>query len=348
MTHPKESVIETMNESEKRVQPENEDLKVEWFKAADAPKIPPLFREVYGEEYPFRMVYESERILSAYESGEYFPFVVHAGNDRIAAYGALYRSAPFKGIVEFGQGAVSPSFRKGGLGRKLFEFAEISAPTLPGAEIYFGEAVCNHTTTQKAGALIKTVETGIEVDLLPGEMYGISLHRVAAVDMFRTFVPKPHTVYIPSVYEKILRFIYEGFDDIRTIKLSDSGKMPEGNSKLVLQRFDNVRVARLFCEHAGSDFESALGAEESSLSDAEIRVIQIWLNLSDPAVEETVTILRRRGFFFGGLFPRWFDADGMMMQKISGEPDWEGIILYSERSEKIVELIRSDWERIAG
>ena len=39
--------------------------------------------------------------------------------------------------------------------------------------------------------------------------------------------------------------------------------------------------------------------------------------------------LSQRGFFMGGIFPRWFGADGIMMQQVLGkEPEYGGIKLY--------------------
>jgi hypothetical protein len=35
----------------------------------------------------------------------------------------------------------------------------------------------------------------------------------------------------------------------------------------------------------------------------------------------------------------------LLLQKVTGRPGWEGIQLYSERSRKIGEIVRRDWER---
>jgi len=36
----------------------------------------------------------------------------------------------------------------------------------------------------------------------------------------------------------------------------------------------------------------------------------------------------------------------MLMQKILGQPNWEGIQLYSERAKKILELVKADWQQV--
>ena len=46
-----------------------------------------------------------------------------------------------------------------------------------------------------------------------------------------------------------------------------------------------------------------------------------------------------------GTFPRWLGEDGLLMEKIEGRPNWEGINLYTDRVKQILGFIRDDWER---
>jgi hypothetical protein len=327
---------------------EDRPYAVEPFRPSDAALVPRLFLEVYGDTYPVRMVYHPEEMIAAFEAGHYFPFVIRAASDRLAAYGALYQSAPYKGIYEFGQGAVSSEFRCAGLGRLLFEHVARYAPTLPGSEMYFGEAVCNHTHTQKAGALIETIETGIEMDLLPGDVYSKFREiegRVAVVDMFRTYVARPHAIHVPAVYGDILRYVCEGFDDTRRIEIS-SGEAPSNSATVFSTRvFPAAGVVRIAVQTAGADFEASFDTLMDTMGDdGLIRVMQVWLNLSCPWTGRIADALRRRGFFFGGLFPRWFDDDGLLLQKVLDRPGWSNVQLYSTRSRDIFDFIRSDWE----
>ncbi|MHC1729509.1 MAG: hypothetical protein AB9866_26480 [Syntrophobacteraceae bacterium] len=54
-------------------------------------------------------------------------------------------------------------------------------------------------------------------------------------------------------------------------------------------------------------------------------------------------MLRSRGYFTGGVLPRWFDVDGLLMQKVTGTPDWEGIHVFGERAGKILAMVQADW-----
>ena len=323
--------------------------RVEPFQPVDAEKVSHLFVEIYGDAYPIKTVYDPEKLIAAFESGHYFPFLVRTDSDRIVAYGALYHSAPYEGIYEFGQGIVSSDVRGSGIGRILFEYVAGYIQTLPGSEVYFGEAVCSHTHTQKAGAMIKTIETGIEIDLMPAEIYKKDhtvTGRVAVLDMFRSFISKPHTVHVPDTYEDIIRYIYSGFDDRRTIAVS-TGNMPSDQlTEMSVKVFEFAGVARIAVTNSGSDFEQVFTLNECLLLNQNITVIQIWLKSSWPWIGEAVEVLRKNGYFFGGVFPRWFDVDGLLMQKVLGQPNWEGIRLYSDRAEIIYRFIHGDWENV--
>lgn len=73
-------------------------------------------------------------------------------------------------------------------------------------------------------------------------------------------------------------------------------------------------------------------------------VLQLWRKLQSPAVAAAVDLCRGRGYFFGGLLPRWFDHDGLLMQKVLCQPYCEDIQLYSENSREILRMVKNDWE----
>lgn len=316
------------------------------FQPADAEQVTRLFVEVYGDAYPIRRVYDPQQLIQAAQSGTYFPFVARTDEGRVVSYAALCQSAPFKGIYELVQGIVSSDFRGGGIGRAMFEHVEHLLTTLPGAETYFGESVCNHLYTQKTSALIKSIETGLEVDLMPGAVYANDTPdtgRIAVLDGFRTFVSKPHHVYLPQAYEEIIRYIYDGFDDHRTLSVA-ADIIPEGEqTELSIKLFEQISVGRLALTSVGSDLEEVLSTHERALAQQQTKVLQLWVPSTWPWLGSLVDRLRARGYFFGGVFPRWFDDDAIMLQKLSGQPNWEGIKLYSDRAQNIRNAVYADW-----
>jgi len=324
------------------------DYKIDLFKPSDAAGVVKLFTEVYGDGYPVKIVYNPEQLVTGFQTGEYIPILARTQDDRIVGYTSLYRSAPYRGLYETGQTLVLPDYRKTPVAGLLFRYTIRLVPTIPDINALFCEGVCNHTHVQRAGVMFKHIETAFEIDLMPAEAYEMeqaASGRVSTVYMFRTFVQKPHAVYVPEVYENYSRYAFNGFDDSRTINVSMGGLPSGGSTEIATQVFDFAQLARLTVSEVAVDFEAAFETEEKRIMDMHCTVIQVWLKLSWPWISAVVNILRNKGFFLGGILPRWFDEDGFLMQKVLTRPNWEGINLYTDRAAQILRFIKDDWER---
>ncbi|MEN6490091.1 MAG: hypothetical protein ABFD66_14645 [Smithella sp.] len=95
----------------------------------------------------------------------------------------------------------------------------------------------------------------------------------------------------------------------------------------------------------GDHFTEAFRNLEVQAINKQAVVLQVYLNLTIPWVASAVNMLRDRGYFFGGALPRWFDGDGLLMQKVRCSPDFDDIVVESADAEKLLEIIQEDWER---
>jgi len=328
------------------------EYKVEMFRPKDAPGVAQLFNEVYGSGYPVKIVYNPEQLVAGFESGQYIPILARTPENRIVGYTALYRSAPYAGLYEVGQTLVLPDYRKTPLAGFLFRYTMRAAPKIPGIEALFCEGVCNHTIIQRAGLMFKYVEMAIEIDLMPAEAYEKERNasgRVSAVGMFKTYVQRPHAVFVPAAYENYSRFAFNGLDDTRSVNISTENLPSAGPTEIASQVFESPRLARVTVHQAGGDFEAVFDEEEKRIEkDTPCEVIQVWLKLSWPWVGAVVDILKSRGFFLGGILPRWFGEDGFLMQKVLTRPNWEGINLHTDRASQILRFIQDDWKSFRG
>jgi hypothetical protein len=59
-----------------------------------------------------------------------------------------------------------------------------------------------------------------------------------------------------------------------------------------------------------------------------------------------VNLLNRHGYFIGGILPRWFDQDGLLMQKLFCPPYFDEIQLHSDQTKKILSAVQEDWRRV--
>ncbi len=318
------------------------------FRPEDAEGVSQLFRTVYGDGYPIRTFINPQLLIEENASGRTISSVVRTLKGDIVGHMALFHSAPGERTCELGAGLVHPSYRGGkGIYTGLALYGQDVTAKRFSIEMAFGEPVCNHIFAQKGTAKMGWTTQAIEVDLMPAEAYDkekSASGRVTALLDFKTLKPKPHTVYLPAIYEESMRFIYTGLDDERDIVLAQEGFPFSTKTEIKTQIFDFAQVARLAVHDIGADFEHVFEDEEKGVWEKGMVVIQVWLKLSWPWVGQAVEVLRRRGYFMGGVLPRWFDMDGMLMQKMVGEPNWSGIQLYSDRAKKILEMVRKDWE----
>ena len=53
-------------------------------------------------------------------------------------------------------------------------------------------------------------------------------------------------------------------------------------------------------------------------------------------------ILNRRGFFFAALVARWFDADGLMLQKLVRPTNYDDMKIHSDFAKDLLKFIIQD------
>jgi hypothetical protein len=322
------------------------------FRPEDAEGIAHLFRAVYGEGYPIKVFYDPKALIEANETGRYHSIVARAPDGTVVGAQHLFRSAPYERVYEAGAGLVLKDYRKLGLNARMLHFAfQEWVPKQPTIEEVFGEPVCNHVTMQKSVESFGYVEMGLEVALMPAEAYDAersAAGRVAALVAFRTYRPKPHKVFLPPCYEELLRFLYASLDDQREFETAEADLANGQASRAQMTVFDFARVARIAVHEPGNDFASRVTGLETQAVNQGVVVLQIWISLGSMFAGAAADILRRQGYFFGGLLPRWFDCDGLLMQKLLCTPNFETIQLHSSRAHQIFDIVKQDWEEASS
>jgi len=339
-----------MKEQDEIKNPKSGDWEVGEFRPEDAEGMVKLFRSIYGEGYPIRLFYDPEAIVAANREGRYYSVVGRTASGEIIGATNLYPSAPYPGLYESGAGLILKAYRKSGMYRALMSYVfDELVPRKPQIEEIFGELVCNHLMSQKLLEPFPCIETAIEIALMPAEAYTkeqSAFSRVATLDVFRCNVPKPHRIFLPRAYEEILRRMYDRLDDRRDIALSDTPVLSEAVTRAEMKIFDFAGVARIAVQRIGSDFAACISGREVQARSKNAVVFQVSLNLAEPSVGSAVDILRKKGYFFGGVLPRWFDTDGLLLQKLDCPPDFEDIVLLSDFAKELLAFIREDRERI--
>lgn len=331
----------------------NQDVQfsVDLFRPEDAPGIVSLFEAVYGNDYPIRLYYDPGKLTEANLKGECHSIVAHRPEGRIVGVHNLVRSAPYASTYEWAAGLVLKEYRSMGVTESIVErMMKELVPNL-GIEEVFGEPACIHLQIQKMSARLNFVETALELCLMPGSAYSkerTEEGRVTTLLQFRCFKSKPHRVFLPPVYEKELRFLYSALDDERSLVPADQDDLEDLPSEIAMQRFAFAQVARITIHRAGRDLNRCLDEIEREAFSRNVVVLQIFLRLDTPVVKPAVDALRSRGYFLCGILPRWFDGDGLLMERINDRPDFQSIVLYSDRARRILQIVKQDRERSLG
>ena len=322
---------------------------VDLFDDKDAKGITNLFHVVYGTEYPIKTFYHPERIIRENANGNIHSVVARTPTGDIVAHGALYRSSPYyDGLYEIGQMLVLPDYRTSFAAFKINAYLgdELLGKIRPAG--IFGEAVCHHVITQKCSTLIDMKDVALELDLMPGATYHKETGagaRVSCLIQFKPCIDVPHQIHIPECYENQIRFILNDLGVER--EFSNSAEPFPHRSKSVIRRkfFAHAGVGRFNVVSPGSDFSRTVAKLEKMGAARGTQVLQYFVNLGEPCCGTAVDILRSRGYFFGGYVPRWFNTDGILMQKITTTPETESIRLYTDKAREILQIVLADREQ---
>ncbi len=334
---------EVLEKTHVPVIPSGQDVEVDVMRPVDAPGVAALFRAVYCDDYPVKTYYDPQALIATNQKGEILSCVSRTPRGDIVGHNAFYRIAPCGKVFEGGGGLVLPAYRNRAwlLGR-MVKLGMGMVPKFGGEGIY-GEHVCSHLFTQRLAQRVGNVVMGLGVDLSFQE--GGVRKRVSSFHGYHTLKPSPHTVYLPKTYDHALRFLYEGLKEERIFAISPQVPPGKNLSRITSDTYKEARVSRITVWEIGEDFETAVAVRESEAAAGDVTVYQVWLPLGAPSVGWAVECLRNRGYFLGGLLPRWFDTDGLLMQRLCHTPDWDSIQILLDRSREIFRMVHEDWTR---
>ena len=313
----------------------------------DAPGVARCYSEVYGDSYPFGIYYKPERLIEENRRKNILSVVAGTEAGDVIGCGSVFRGSAYNSrLYELGQFVVLPEYRSASVALDIQE--HILDVVVPQEEIdgIFKQAFSSNVVSQKMCAVGKLRETALEFGVLSEEAPSggdAAADPVPALMLFRAMRDEVREIHMPRQYRAELEYILSAQEFRRGLSVSESSVPPGASTRLLTQFLNFARMARFNFFGIGDDFTQVLEASETQAQNRGVHVLQAYINLGEPWCGEAVEDLRKRGWFFGGFLPLWFDAaDGLLMQKTFEPPDFDSINLYSERSHKILEFIRND------
>jgi hypothetical protein len=325
---------------------------IEDFRAEDAASIAAAFKTVYGEHYLSDAVYDPSYFVTANQSGSLRSFVARDTEGQVVGHLALLRSAPYSGLLEIAQGIVLPEHRRARLLTRMTDHLVTTAESIPNCCGVFGTALTNHIISQRALHRSDFRDIGFEIDYVPARMFDreqSSEGAVATLIQYRVIRSDPTlAAYLPAPYAGVLAGLFKRLGEERQYR-TPRGRMPwvklSRTSTIDLPRFD---MTRLLVRKAAADLEDKVATLEQEARASGRRMLQVVLNLGEPACGPAVTLLRRQGFWLGGLLPRWLNHDGMLLQKSLDVPNFPAIRVELPETQALLKAIIADAEAVGS
>ena len=335
-------------------------FEVHHYRPEDGPGLARLFYAVYGPGYPVDTFYLPEALTRANQSGALRSVVAVTDHGDVVSHEALMgTSSPNPALYEIGLGLTLPAYRAtlayGRCHRLL-----MSLLGTPGIDAIFGEPVCNLLVTQKICEMTASVETALEPALMPARLYGAEgdqvgrvygpegdqAGRVGCLMFFRVFRDRPRRLCLPPAYGAELEYLMAGLNlERERIPAWDREGLQATGARIEEAYFANSGVARCSVQAPGQDLVVRLRQLEDRLLPQGCVLIQCFVPLGEGWAGPVVDDLRREGYFLGGFLPLWFQEDGLLMQKVFIDPDFDGLQLRSERAGRIRDLVQADFQR---
>lgn len=335
-----------------------QDGSVQWtvrfFCPEDAHGVVALYREIYGDNFPFTAVYDPAFHVAQFHSRDSIMLVASLPEHKIVGCVSLYRSvSTSRNLFEAGAMLVSEDYRFDNLPQVLSQTIFVEAQTQFKITDIWVEAVCNNRVTQMVSIKKGYRYCALEVDPMPESAYlkltkrGLNTQsRVSCGVLFWSSRIIGDDLYLPSCYAEALESIYSALPFRHRFTLSPADVDPEpACSELLVNNNVNAQMSRVIVMTIGKDFSERLQALSTDFQRLGIKVSQIILPLSSPAVGAAVAFLRRNGYWLGGVMPQWFGTDGFLMQWTEHTPDFEKIMIYSNAGQSIFNMVKVDFEK---
>jgi anti-sigma regulatory factor (Ser/Thr protein kinase)/GNAT superfamily N-acetyltransferase len=318
------------------------------MRADEAVEVSRCAYKAYGYSYALEHVYFPERLVEMNRSGLLHSAVAVTEDGEIAGHCALIKFEPDEDYAELGQGFVKPEFRGRGCFRILNDYLVDQAKSQGLSGIY-GQAVTNHTGSQKVARHLGLHDTAIKLGFLPtGTRFrGITekLPQRDTLVLSFVYLEDPHEISIhpPPRHSEIILNLYKGVGQ-RPIAVTpeEAATAPtESESIIHTLTIKPLDLARIRIERYGANVFTEVKAGLRELCVRRFDVIHLYLNLFDPNTYHFAQQFEELGFFFAGILPGRSSGDELILQYLNNvSMDYEKIKVASERGQELLAYIR--------
>jgi anti-sigma regulatory factor (Ser/Thr protein kinase) len=295
------------------------DITVRLMRPDESLNLARLAYRGYGYTYFTDQIYFPERVREKIESGLMVSVVALNPANEIIGHASVVKENPNSPVGEVGQAIVDPRCRGGGIFKKIDSYLR-SYNQKAGMLGGYGEAVMQHTYSQRVGISGDAFETGILLGDVPSTMYfkniqkeEVRKRRPDILFYMRLNEGPLRDVYLPPHHTGILRRIYEHSRLPRHILAGNMPDLPE-RSRVDVEVQTEASQAVLRVVEYGQDLEELVKFRLKELCLRRVESIYLDLPLSHPAIQRYCASMEMMGFFFAGIIPEIQDGDVLLLQ----------------------------------
>ena len=311
-----------------------------------------VFRAAYGDSCPVQYVYHADSILKEIQQKRLSAALAVDDKGRPAGYVSVFKSAPNPKLWEAGNLVVVPEYKQTHVSTLLVNsYINGALYEKDASDGLFGEAVCCHYFTQVSSIKGGHSAFALELDQLDGPSFKdnrTGSTRVSCVLHFLENTAPCSPVYVPEPYAQILNQLVRPLHARKLIPstaLLPSGMLTRQEDKY----YESAQTWKVAAWEIGSDWPVFIADLRAEAARRSVISLQVTLNMACPHIGAAVQVLRSQGFFLGGIAPRWFGSDGLLMQQVLGvETEYEHIKLYSSTAKELLGYIRADRASISA
>jgi len=296
----------------------------------------------YGYTYPYEMVYYPELFFKACENNEVYSLVATAPNGEVAGHLALTMNVNLPGIAEMGIGVVRQKYRKFHIMKILTEKIIDIAKNVLHLNGMFAQPVAYHTITQHISNKIGLLPCGFALaytsDDFASHINNSVSRRSVAVCML-PFSKEKKDYYIHKDLKKLSEIIFKE----EYYNRKEAKEIPELPQKSIskLSINDVLKLAKIFVDVAGEDWESTLRNYILSIKRSNSKVIEIYINIVHPSAIFAYDVAKKFNFFATGILPLSDNGDYLTAECLMNEVVDYDALKTIEPYTSILKIVRS-------
>jgi serine/threonine-protein kinase RsbW len=326
------------------------EYEVRRLRPEEAIEVARCVYDSYGYSYAGEQAYQPERIAALNESGDLISAVAVTADGEVIGHSALVMHDELP--PEVAMAAPKRSARGLGIATKLCAFL-IDQLRLTGAGVLQARQVTVHPYTQRFCSKLGFLDCGFLLAHSPKSQSWRGMDTVAQrnSDIVGVLILEPRepvTLFPPQRHAQIIERLLEQVHVPATLVHEPQSSGSEvgagdrhGQSVVHVAVSPTRSLAEIHIAHYGTDVVEALRRELYWLRREDVRVVELYVDLSIPVAAQLAPTLEDLGFMFTGVMPKTEGHHAMIMQFLNGvQVDYDELHVVSDMARELLAYIR--------